>query len=582
MEAKTEIRAAKEKRAVWQNYDFWIPFLMYAALLGFKLLFIVDNRSMPVISDEFRYVRFARALLSKGYYRSTQYPPGYPLAILPAFLFGDRFYGAIKVLNAVYSSFLPVFTYMIARLYLDKRKSAVCGVFAMILPFQYVSTMEIMSENLFFPLFFLAVYVLLRDFKHAVLSDVLLGFLIGLLYLIRHVGLALIPVFALVWFVKQLDGREKLWRIFLRGFLIVAVLLLTYSPWLYMCLRQGLSLKNALGFGIASSSDPAQLTLPRLLNSFSLYICYTVLATAPVLGYTLKALRGLELKRGRLFCAYNRLVLTVYGFSGMLLVAVSRHSWKAFYNYPDFTKMKGRYIMYIPLFCVILAMAASCGKKKIVFRHRWTHILVVYVLPAALLACALSRNIGQYLTAEVEYYESVDGQKAVLVNQCVYVGYLVCIWAGGALAALGDRTRKIARRMPVILLAGTLVYEAYAADTYLAKLSEMNAENEALRCREVRDVMTALELENLPKADTVTHVYVEVIPEFTFMRRNVEMFLSEQVKFHRLDETAEEDIPAAFYLITRSLDHFEAYTIVKEICTFDWEDTTYYFVYVAS
>ena len=46
--------------------DFWIPFLLYAGLLLFKLVFIIDNRSMPVISDEFRYVRFARNLLEKG------------------------------------------------------------------------------------------------------------------------------------------------------------------------------------------------------------------------------------------------------------------------------------------------------------------------------------------------------------------------------------------------------------------------------------------------------------------------------------------------------------------------------------
>ena len=278
--------------------DFWIPFLLYAGLLLFKLVFIIDNRSMPVISDEFRYVRFARSLLEKGSYHSTQYPLAYPLALIPAFLMGSHFYTAIKVLNAVYSSFVPVLMYAIARLYLKPKESAVCGFFSAILPFHYVTVMSIMSENLYFPLFLLAIYVLLKDHpRHKIGADVLLGFLIGACYLTRHVTLVTIPVFALVWFVKQLDEKEKIPVIFLRGFLIVGVMGLTYSPWLIMCVREGLTIKNALGFSIASKTNPEQLTMPRLAQSCMLYVSYIVLGSAPCIGFALKALRGFEWKR---------------------------------------------------------------------------------------------------------------------------------------------------------------------------------------------------------------------------------------------------------------------------------------------
>lgn len=49
----------------------------------------------------------------------------YPLALIP--LLREAFYTAIKVLNAVYSSFVPVVMYAIARLYLKPKESAVCG-----------------------------------------------------------------------------------------------------------------------------------------------------------------------------------------------------------------------------------------------------------------------------------------------------------------------------------------------------------------------------------------------------------------------------------------------------------------------
>lgn len=559
--------------------DFWIPFLLYAGLLLFKLVFIIDNRSMPVISDEFRYVRFARSLLEKGSYHSTQYPLAYPLALIPAFLMGSHFYTAIKVLNAVYSSFVPVLMYAIARLYLKPKESAVCGFFSAILPFHYVTVMSIMSENLYFPLFLLAIYVLLKDHpRHKIGADVLLGFLIGACYLTRHVTLVTIPVFALVWFVKQLDEKEKIPVIFLRGFLIVGVMGLTYSPWLIMCVREGLTIKNALGFSIASKTNPEQLTMPRLAQSCMLYVSYIVLGSAPCIGFALKALRGFEWKR--LFGPYNRLLLTCYGFAGALLVAVSRHSWRAYYNYPEFVKLKGRYLMYLPALLILLAMVAAFA-KKITFKRKWTQFVVMFVIPAGLFAYALHVNVGQYLRAEVEYYEAVDGQKVLLIGQAVLIGYTVVMWIGQMAAEFGKQTSKMVKRLPALLTAVALVFEGYAGYTYLGKLDEMNQHNEEIRCNEVYDMMAALERADLPREDKVMKVYTGPIPEFTFMRRNVEMFVNDQVKFYKFQDTEDKKKPDEFYIVTRTPEDFdEGYSVNENITSFLWENKTYYFNHV--
>lgn len=574
-----QVEMTKKQRTIRQNYDFWIPFTLYIALLAVKLIFIIDNRSMPIISDEFRYVRFARALLEKGSYHSTQYPIGYCVSILPAFLAGEHFYTAIKVLNAVYSSFLPVIIYAIARIYLRKADSAICAFFSAILPFHYVMTMEIMSENLYFPLFFLAIYVLLKDHKHKILSDILLGFLIGAMYLTRHVALVMIPVFALIWFVKQLDEKEKIGVIFLRGFLIVGVIGVTYSPWVLMCRREGFSLKNTLGFSIASKSDPAQLTLPRLGNSFALYVSYVMLAAAPLIGPALKALRGFEWKR--LFGPYNRLLLTCYGFSGALLVAVSRHTWRAFYNYPEVTRLKGRYIIYIPVLLLLLAMVSGASGKKITFKRKWTHALIVYGIPAVLFAYALSRNIGQYLTAEVEYYESVDVQRTTLLSPVILVVYTVLMWLVQAAGDFGWKLKKLLKDIPGTLMVLAVLFEGYAAWNYLGYLEERNEYNEAVRCNEVRDVLAALDLAGLPLEDEVVKVYTDPVPEFTFMRRNVEMFVADDVKFYKFEETEEDKRPESYYIITRTPEDFDSFAVNENITSFYWEEKTYYFNFVS-
>ena len=127
--------------------------IMYGALLVFKLLFVIGNRSFPIISDEFNYEFMSWQLTEKGIYDSTHYPLLYPLLIAPAHLFGDNSYFVMKVLNAIYSSFVPVITYKICRLYVEEKPSLACSIFTMVIPYQYIIPMCLMSENIYFPFF---------------------------------------------------------------------------------------------------------------------------------------------------------------------------------------------------------------------------------------------------------------------------------------------------------------------------------------------------------------------------------------------------------------------------------------------
>lgn len=85
----------------------------------------------------------------------------------------------------------------------------------------------------------------------------------------------------------------------------------------------------------------------------------------------------------------------------------------------------------------------------------------------------------------------------------------------------------------------------------------MNQHNEEIRCNEVYDMMAALELADLPREDKVMKVYTDPIPEFTFMRRNVEMFVNDQVKFYKFQDTEDKKKPDEFYIVTRTPENFD-------------------------
>lgn len=178
--------------------------------------------------------------------------------------------------------------------------------------------------------------------------------------------------------------------------------------------------------------------------------------------------------------------------------------------------------MYLPALLILLAMVAAFA-KKITFKRKWTQFVVMICdscRNVCLCAACECRPVSQ---SRSEYYEAVDGQKVLLIGQAVLIGYTVVMWIGQMAAEFGKQTSKMVKRLPALLTAVALVFEGYAGYTYLGKLDEMNQHNEEIRCNEVYDMMAALELADLPREDKVMKVYTDPIPEFTFMRRNVEM-----------------------------------------------------------
>ena len=353
----------KEKLQTWIKKEYSPVVVAFAILLLFKLCVILPLSTGPIsFGDEALYKKYSFQWFTLGRQFETHYPPGYPLMLAPAFFFGQHWYTAMLLLNILYSSLVPVFLYLISRLYLDRKKSISCMLIGCVIPFHFIMPTMILSENVFFPLLFLEFWLVLRTYKkYPVVGDVLIGFFLAVLCLSRYISIVSIPVFALVWLMKGLEEKERPGKLLGRGCLIVAVMGLTYLPWILLNYRE-VPFKEIIGFGIAGKTNPEQLTMPRLILTAVLYLCYFVLLALPVLPTLLQSLAKLDYRK--LTSRYNQLWILIVGLAGAFFTAVTRHSWRVSYNWPVFSRIMGRYLMCFPLLFMLLAFVTKDKKER--------------------------------------------------------------------------------------------------------------------------------------------------------------------------------------------------------------------------
>lgn len=468
------IREEMEQNKI-KNKEILYMGIMYVVLLTFKLIFVIGNRSFPIISDEFNYEFMSWQLTERGMYESTHYPLLYPLLLTPAHLFGDNSYIVMKILNAVYSSFVPVIAYKICRLYVGEKPSLACAVFTMLIPYQYIIPMCLMSENIYFSLFLLAIYLYLKPYKKNLYEDIAAAVSVGMLMLTRHITISLLPVFALLWLIKQIGKKEKFSRIILRGLAICAGIIIVYSPWLVTKLVQGCTLKSILGFGIASKTNPEQLTMSRFALSFAYYFFYAALMAAPFLGVLVKSFRAIDIKKKERCSSYNQLWVMMMGMMAMLLIAATRHSWRAYYNYPEFTKMKGRYVLYVAVLAAILSTVTLFYKKP-KFKHPWCNILLCYVIPVGILLCAYMVEIAGKTSISVgsliDMYDSIDGRRIYYGGKIFFAVAVISMIGIQAVYDFGKERLK--SYLTLIFVVGIALTEMVGALEYYQKVRSAN------------------------------------------------------------------------------------------------------------
>jgi hypothetical protein len=452
---------------------------LYLGFVILKLIFVTRTSYGPVgRGDEMTYFDMADSFY-RGFFsiaQSHHYPPLYPLSILVALVFKNWTFDGIKLLNAIYSSSIIFPVYFIARRFMDAPKSLAAVFLSCLIPYHLVFPRRIVSENLFFPLFLWTMFitfVIPKNNKFRLSWDLLNGVMIAILYLTRYITLAVIPFFILSWWVKPFNGEKSLfspgWKKVMHCCMLITAMLVAYSPWLLAGLSEKVELKLILGFEITSQTTPGQLTLPRLLDWVVLYACYFILVAAPVLHLLIASLFQIKAKNWRE--GSGRLIFMVLAVMGGFYAAVTRHSWRAYYNREIPSVIMGRYLIVFSVAYFVIALVALCQFSRSNFRSKWHFILAEQVFPFILVTLAYLTLIkGMFIPTDGDLLKSLGSVDAFFTE--ILGGYFFLllfliygitnwlIWKGNSKSAL------------TALIAGLVIYYAVGIPSYYQTLMD--------------------------------------------------------------------------------------------------------------
>lgn len=372
------------------DYLFWGLFIGSALLLlWLKHAFFYSPTGATCFGDELIYKRNAANFFEGIRIRSAHYPPLYSLIITPAFLF-QNWYDALIRMNGLVSTMLAIPVWFLSREFLDRRVSAVAVLLSLMIPFHLIYPGYILSENLFMPLFALAVLFALKGADGKPFMAGVFGVTLAAGHLTRHLMLPAVFLLSVFWIVLPYITERKesppVFRALRLNFLIMALcFLVPYSLWLAYITCLDIPAMKAMGFGISGLRAPQQ-NLPAAIMWLSSYGSYVILAAAPFLLYIVTW--GLaSASKWRLVPVSKEaaFALLTLALSICYLMVASNHSFSAGYNADSPKYLIGRYLMFLtPLYIVLglIAMKRLVDKEMPV--RRWqivcSAVLVVAVI----------------------------------------------------------------------------------------------------------------------------------------------------------------------------------------------------------
>ena len=340
--------------------------LMTFVLFALKAIWAVLISTGPSIIDELRYALNANAIFALQKYATAQYPPAYSLVLAPAFFF-KQWYEGMLVINAFWSSLVVPATWFLARS-VGIRKPLIAAFLAALLPMHFVFPNVLFSENLFVPLFVLAVALALRGGKRGAIEALAFGFVLGITHLTKYLFLPALPLLFGAWLYSRSKSNQEvssgsLPKRYYPALLVLLAYSLVIGIWLYYGRASGFGWGNLFGFGLAplfGYSISGIKTKTANINSFLMYAvaytAYVILAWLQVWGIIAIWMSQLSDKVWR-FQSEPRdqyfLILVLLLLGCYWLVAV-QHSFGAGYNYPEPNHMLGRYLMQLsPIMLVV-------------------------------------------------------------------------------------------------------------------------------------------------------------------------------------------------------------------------------------
>jgi hypothetical protein len=441
---------------------------IYISGVLFTVLVVDANAYGPVhFNDEVRYWDIALSLY-KGdfsFKNNLDYPPFYSISLLPAFHLFSPFtrYAAVKWLNALYITSAIFPAYLLLRKFTNRSTSILAVVILLLNPIHLILPRSILSENVFYPIFMWAVLLAFTNLfpashKARIPENILFGISLALLVATRFIALVLIPALLLIWWLKPFEDEKPPFLIsskkLLHLFTVLLPMVIVLGVWLLPGIAEGVPVKQLLGFSIAGNSNPAQLGKRRLLMWIIFYLSYSVLIAAPYLSILLASLSQFRLKNWQKDSNRWWLALGIIIF--FFLLACVRHSWRAAYNFPDPTKLQGRYILYFgPLFLItVFSFINKIGASN----HRFWFRLGLATLSGVLILIAYAFLFEGFVYLDGPLAISVSSPDGSLIRVMGRLFVILTLANVFFSTFLLDKKKNIFLWVQVVFLVGFNIY----------------------------------------------------------------------------------------------------------------------------
>jgi hypothetical protein len=275
------------------------------------------------------------------------------------------------------------------------------------------------------------------------------------------------------WWVKPFEGEKGLfkpgYKKVIHFVLFISSMFLVFSPWLVDGLNEGVQLKLLLGFGITSITTQAQLNIPHLLVWVLLYACYFILVAAPVLHLLISSLWQVDYSEWR--DNFGRWIFQVLALMTGFYAAVTRHSWRAYYNADLPSAIMGRYLIVFSVVFFIVAVISADHFEPEKFKSSKLYILMAQILPFGLVTFAYFALIeGAVVRTDGDLFKllgSVDGFFTEILGPwyflLVFLLYAITNWL------LFKKKKKLAVNA---LILGITIYYAVGLPMYFGDLME--------------------------------------------------------------------------------------------------------------
>jgi hypothetical protein len=330
-----------------------------------------------ILPDEVVYSELAKSIAS-GHRPSVRGVPVfgwgevYPTLISPAWvLFEDpvHAYHAALAINGLVMSLAAVPAYLLARLFVSRRASFAVAAMTVLVP-SMAYTSVVMTENAFYPVFLLSVYLIARAVRRPTIGNQALALTgLGLVAFTRIQGVALAAAYVMAVVLYAITGPRAERLPYLRRLVPSAAPLLVLP--IAIILASFATGRGALGWLGSHSGTFAEFHLREVPEWFAYLTGGLILyvALVPLAASTIIVGRGLSRRsseRVRLFAALAvPTFVALVGSVSLVSASMDVDGWE---------NLNERYVFYIvPMLFVGLGLWVDDGLRK---PRPWTLVLL--------------------------------------------------------------------------------------------------------------------------------------------------------------------------------------------------------------